>query len=223
MPSALHQTPWQQNTGSIVDSSEHRRDVDGVLRRELGPLRVGVPRFRETYFGRVAGLEAATDAVFAECTAGRDALFLDRGWKGWPPDANQDGVLAWFTDLCERLEAMAVPLRSSGLARRPLAQPNTPLPGSTAIRKLDVGFARHVDSNARCSWSQILVPGELKNNPAADTAAKAWLDLGTYAREVFANQDTRRFVLGFTICGSLMRLWLFDRLGGVASEPFDLQ
>ena len=151
MPSALHQTPWQHNAGSFVDPSEHRRDVDGVLRRELGSLHVGVPRFREAYFGHVAGLEAAADAVFAKCTAGRDALFSDRGWKGWPPDASQNGVLAWFTDLCESLEAMAVPLRLSGPARRPLAQPNTPLPGSTAIRNLDVGFARHVDSNTRYS------------------------------------------------------------------------
>ena len=46
---------------------------------------------------------------------------------------------------------MAVPLRLSGPARRPLAHPNTPLPGSTAIRNLDVGFARHVDSTTRYS------------------------------------------------------------------------
>src|SRR5690606_22630924 len=32
----------------------------------------------------------------------------------------------------------------------------------------------------------------------------------------------RRFVLGFTICGSLMRIWEFDRLGGIASEQFDI-
>ncbi|KAK3369809.1 hypothetical protein B0T24DRAFT_488694, partial [Lasiosphaeria ovina] len=71
-------------------------------------------------------------------------------------------------------------------------------------------------------WSQILVPGELKSNPSADIAPKAWLDLGTYAREVLATQDSRRFVLGFTICGSLMRLWEFDRLGAIASDQFDI-
>jgi hypothetical protein len=45
--------------------------------------------------------------------------------------------------------------------------------------------------------SQILIPGELKCNPSADTASKAWIDLRRYAREVFAAQDTHRFVLGF--------------------------
>jgi hypothetical protein len=47
--------------------------------------------------------------------------------------------------------------------------------------------------------------GRAESNSSADKASKAWLDLGTYAREVLAAQDTRRFVLGFTICGSLMR------------------
>ena len=43
-----------------------------------------------------------------------------------------------------------------------------------------------------------------------------------YVREVFGAQETRRFVLGFTLCGSLMRVWEFDRLGGIASEQFDI-
>ncbi|PZD23186.1 HTH-Tnp-Tc3-2 domain containing protein, partial [Pyrenophora tritici-repentis] len=68
----------------------------------------------------------------------------------------------------------------------------------------------------------ILIPGELKSNPLADKASKAWLDLGRYAREVLAAQDSRRFVLGFTLCGSLMRLWIFDRLGDIASEQFNI-
>lgn len=39
---------------------------------------------------------------------------------------------------------------------------------------------------------------------------------------MFATQDTRRFVLGFTLCGSIMRLWVFDRLGGVGSTSFNI-
>jgi len=50
------------------------------------------------------------------------------------------------------------------------------------------------------------MPGELKSNPSADKALEAWLDLGRYAREVLATQDTCRFILGFTIYGSLIRV-----------------
>jgi hypothetical protein len=105
-----------------------------------------------------------------------------------------------------------------------LAQPDQPLQGSTAERKLDIGFVDDLNAgeDSKCHWSQILVPGELKKNPLADAASKAWLDLGRYAREVLAAQDTRRFVLGFTLCGPLMRLWQFDRLGGIASSQFNI-
>ncbi|KAL5398112.1 hypothetical protein PMIN03_012809 [Paraphaeosphaeria minitans] len=88
---------------------------------------------------------------------------------------------------------------------------------------MDVGFVdEDADVDARYRWSHILIPGELKSNPLDDKASKAWLDLGRYAREVFAAQPSRRFGLGFTLCGSRMRLWEFDRLGGIASDSFDI-
>jgi hypothetical protein len=57
--------------------------------------------------------------------------------------------------------------------------------------------------DSKCRWLQSLIPGELKNNLLAGKASRAWLDLGRYAREVLAAQDSCRFVLGFTLCGSL--------------------
>ena len=71
-------------------------------------------------------------------------------------------------------------------------------------------------------WLPVLVPGELMSNPNTDTPSQAWFDLGKYVREVFSAQDTRRFVLGFTLCGSIMRLWEYDRVGGIASSGFDI-
>ncbi|KAI9777130.1 MAG: hypothetical protein M1839_009086 [Geoglossum umbratile] len=108
--------------------------------------------------------------------------------------------------------------------RRPLGQPTQHLSGSTTRRKLDVGFANDtkINESSRYDWSQILVPGELKSNPNADRRNDTWLDLARYARHVLTAQDTRRFVLGFTLCGSIMRLWEFDRLGGIASLLFDI-
>jgi len=42
------------------------------------------------------------------------------------------------------------------------------------------------------------------------------------AREVFGSQPDRRFVPGFTICRSVMRLCVFDRSGPYGSEKFDI-
>ena len=54
------------------------------------------------------------------------------------------------------------------------------------------------------------------------TGKQTWLSGLKYAREIFRSQDSRRFVLGFTLSGSIMRLWEFDRLGATSSEPFDI-
>lgn len=199
--------------------------MDDVLKAELDSLFVGLRDFHQKFFEDIPDLKTASEAVFKQCTEGSDPLFGDGGWRGWPQDANQDAVLSWFADICERLSILAedhksIPTRQ----RRPLAKPNEPIGGSIAIRKMDVGFVKgpKAKKESRYHWSQILVPGELKSNPSADKRSEAWRDLGRYAREVFAAQDTRRFVLGFTICGSLMRIWDFDRLGGIASDQFDI-
>ncbi|KAK3312493.1 hypothetical protein B0H66DRAFT_608756 [Apodospora peruviana] len=196
--SSFQQTPWLHNTSGFANSSEYRKDVDRVLRDELGAMYVGLPRFHEAFFGRVARLETASEAVFKKCMEGSEPLFSN-GWSGWPTDANQDDVLSWFAELNEKLATFAEEYKSTPThRRRPLAQPNKPIQGSTAERKLDVGFVDDpkAGKDSRCHWSNILVPGELKSNPSADKASKAWLDLGT--------------------------IWEFDRLGGIASEQFDI-
>ena len=89
---------------------------------------------------------------------------------------------------------------------------------------MDIGFIDDLSAsiNSKYCWLQILILGELKSNPLADTASKAWLNLGQYIREVLAAQDSRRFVLGVTLYRLLMWLWEFDRLGGIASARFNV-
>lgn len=224
--SSFLQTPWRRNTSSFANSSEYRKYVDDVLKEELGTMYIDIPGFYAAFFGDVTDLETASRVVFEKCREGSNPLYCEEsGWDGWPKDAKQEDVLSWIAQMSERFAKFAEDHKPSQIdRRRPLAQPDKPLQGSTAERKLDIGFVS--DSSAgkdsKCHWPQILVPGELKSDPSADTASKAWLDLGRYAREVLATQDTRRFVLGFTLCGSLMRIWEFDRLGGIASERFDV-
>ncbi|KAJ9129857.1 Rhodopsin kinase [Pleurostoma richardsiae] len=221
--SSLQQTPWLRNTSSFANSSEHRKYVDDVLKEELGPMYVGLRDFHRVYFGGIAGLETASEAFFKQCLQGNEPLF-DDGWRGWPKDAKQDDVLSWFVGFCEELASFTDSYKSCPIRqRRPLTQPNESIDGSIAKRKMDIGFVNNPRAkDSGCHWSEILVPGELKSNRSADRASEAWLDLGRYAREVLAAQDTRRFVLGFAICESLMRIWEFDRLGGIASDQFDI-
>ncbi|KAL6173862.1 hypothetical protein ACJQWK_00023 [Exserohilum turcicum] len=223
---SVQQTLLSINTGSFANSSEHRKYVDNILKEELGHLYVGIPGFFDAFLGDVPELGTAAQVVFDTCKEGHSPLYrVESGWQGWPEGAKEKDVLNWFALLLDQFQHIAYErLAIPQSPRRPLAQPHKPLQGSTATRKLDIGFVDDPDAgvDSRCRWSQILIPGELKSNPSADKASKAWLDLGRYAQEVFATQDSRRFVLGFTLCGPFMRLWVFDRLGGIASKQFNV-
>ncbi|EDN03054.1 predicted protein [Histoplasma mississippiense (nom. inval.)] len=192
--SSIPQTPWLRNTSSFVNSTEYQKHVDFVLKEELGEIHVDIPGFFDAYFGNIPQLTATSQAVLEGCKRGDNPLYTEAQEPSWKID------------------------------RRPLAQPSQPLQGSIAERKLDIGFVDDLTAteDSRCRWSQILVPGELKNDLKYDRKSGAWFDLGRYSREVLSAQDTRRFVLGFTLCGPFLRLWNFDRLGGIASEEFNI-
>lgn len=93
---------------------------------------------------------------------------------------------------------------------------------SVAKKRLDVGFVdasypKRGSRDEKHPWPQMLVPGVLKCNPLTDGVAEAWHDLAVRAGKMLLAQATRRFVVGFTICGTLMSVWVYDRLGGIAS------
>ncbi|OAL73284.1 hypothetical protein A7D00_3059 [Trichophyton violaceum] len=219
-PLCSFQTPLIRNTGSVANSSELRSNMDTVLREELD-MYVDIPKFYDTFFGYI---QTIAQAVFESCKEGEEPLFREgTGWTGWPEGAKEAPVLAWLSGAIDKMiQFYEEHAPGEAIRRRPLAQPHKPLKGSTAKRTLDIGFMDGTEplEDGKYGWSQILVPGELKNNPEYETQSRQ--DMGRYAREVLAAQDSRRFVLGFTLCGSLMRLWLFDRLGGIASEKFDI-
>ncbi len=219
--SSFLQTPWRLTTSSVVNSSEKRDQMDKLLSDELGVMYVDVPNFYEAFWGGIPQLETASEDIFQKCTQGPQPLF-QQGWTGWPGDAKQESVLAWLADIVERFLQWAQEYKPT--TRSLFARPDTPLRGSVAKRKPDISFVDNptADTAANYPWSRILVPGELKSNPNEDTASKAHLDIARYVKEVFTSQPTRRFVLAFTLCGSWMRLWEFDRLGGIASEKFNI-
>lgn len=60
------------------------------------------------------------------------------------------------------------------------------------------------------------------NKIREDRSTKTLVQLAGYTREVFGSHPDRRFVSGFTICGRLMCLWIFDRSGAYTSDNFDI-
>ncbi|OOO03936.1 hypothetical protein OAory_01095770 [Aspergillus oryzae] len=210
------------------NSSGHRKHVDAVLKEELGPIYIGIPQFYESFFRDIDGLEAAGNAVFQGLREGDTPLYCDgSGWQDWPKSTQEKEVLEWLSQKFNLLRNLAGEKSPSVAAQRKiLTRPAQPLPGSNTKRKLDVAVVKDIDQQIEeggpSDWSRVLVPGELKSGPDLDTASNTWRDLGRFAREVFSSQETRRFVLGFTLCGPIVRPWEFDRLGATASSPFDV-
>lgn len=102
-------------------------------------------------------------------------------------------MLKWLSQVIKSLVQFAEAYDATQrINRRPLARPFQPLEGSITKRKLDIGFVDDINAteSSRCHWSQILVPGELKNDKKYDSPSSVWLDLGRYAREVLAAQDS---------------------------------
>ncbi|EER38501.1 conserved hypothetical protein [Histoplasma capsulatum H143] len=243
----LQQTPSVRNTSSFANSTEYRKlsiaksqrnhllngcahsniytcGCGGVPQRALPPnpppihcnrqpQHSGEPhadatKFFETYFGNITGLDSTAQAVLDKCKEGDNPLYNEeRGWQDWPATAVEKEVLKWLSQVIRSLVQFAEAYDATQRINwRPLARPFQPLEGSIT----------------KCHWSQILVPGELKNDKKYDSSSSVWLDLGRYAREVLAAQDSQCFILGFALCGLSLRLWVFDRLGGIASESFDI-
>jgi len=71
--------------------------------------------------------------------------------------------------------------------------------GSEADRKLNDAPL----PDGEHDWSNVLVIGEHKQNPDEDRSAKTLVQLAEHAREVIGSQPERRFMPGFTICGSM--------------------
>jgi Fungal protein kinase len=220
------QTP-SKPTSNLCSTTEGTEYIDIELKKELhSSLYVNVPGFFDAFFSGVPNLLPISEEVFNKCQQEKSPLFQNGRWRNWPHPPDEHRVLDWLKSLTDQFLNFARMKRKNlpNGQRRLIGHGGLPLSGTIAKRQLDVGFTDTPETNEddRLDWSQILIPGEMKSNAGKDTLSGSWLDLAKYARQVFKAQPTRRFIHAFTLCGSIMRLWEFDRLGGIASSPFDI-
>jgi len=92
-----------------------------------------------------------------------------------------------------------------------MRQSDLPVAGSKSKRKLDVGFAdergvmKIVDTNSCCK--------RVGEQPRRGQTHKGVAGFGKIGTGDF-HRPTHSPFHGFTLCGSIMHLWKFDRLGG---------
>ena len=229
--SSVKDTPFSFNSGCFQNISETVEMMRNTLKWELNSsLELDHPQFHDTYLAGIPQVEDAAIAVFNKCQEGKDPWYTaHRKWRDWD-DRDEKGVQR---SLEECISTLIKYLDETGIAppnqRGFVPSPNTPIPG-VVKRKPDLCVATSAGESTAtpahskvqiASWRKVLVAFELKSS-GQDGWEKTWSDIVKYAREIFRHQDSRRFVLGLTLCGTTMRIWEFDRLGATTSKPFDI-
>ncbi|KAG6264880.1 hypothetical protein E4U48_006137 [Claviceps purpurea] len=227
------QSPSKYTTGSVANSSEDRieNEIDPLLKQELeGRLDIDTPRFFDKFFPS-SNYQRTAENFLDRCKTGAVPAFSN-GWEIWPDRAAETEVVTWLKLLSDELEKFSRASFSSDVSsRRAICSiPKKPIqgdPAATLELDHDVGFVSTADLEPGpegCMYpgAEILVHGKLMSDPMADEAQEARYALARNAQDMLAAQGTRRFALGFTLCESYMRVWLFDRLGGTASEQIDI-
>ncbi|KAA8902842.1 hypothetical protein FN846DRAFT_986283 [Sphaerosporella brunnea] len=142
-------------------------------------------------------------------------------WTEWPADPTEASVLRFFLDLLSSLRAHCWPAGSETFDYVPSSW--IVLEDGDCKRKTDVVVVGHRDDpERRVSWLNVRVMGELKSSAAKSNLDDTILQVANYAREVFGAQPNRRWVPAFTLCGSDLRVWRFDRAGACGSTLIDI-
>lgn len=135
-------------------------------------------------------------------------------WTGFPATADEKSVRDWLCSLEERF-----------LANAPYKLYTTASASQFGNQKGQVDIfiqARTTEVTTTFDFKDILVVGEHKKLYSSGRFKADFLQLARYVRSVFAAQPTRRFVHAFSLCGSQMEMWIFDRAGAYSSGPFDI-
>ena len=210
-------TPNSYKSGSLQNTFMPIERVKEALKFELNSsIELNHPNFIATFF-KDRQVEDAANAVFKKCCEGEAPVFKNR-WHAWEDDEEPDVQRSFENNIKFIMTFLdSANIKPPG-KRQFLPSPNTKHLGTEKL-KPDICLAN--GATRLPSWGQVLVPIEVKA-PGRDGWERTWLDIAKYARAILSYQDSRRFVLGITLCGSTMRLWEFDRLGATTSEAFDI-
>ncbi|KAG6037944.1 hypothetical protein E4U41_004648 [Claviceps citrina] len=137
----------------------------------------------------------------------------DKSWLELPVNPTEDQFCSWLFNLQEDLLATerAAYFRSYGLRK---VGTEAPRQLDLLVRMRNIGIA-----DARHDWSHVLVVGELKKSNKDQKGLL--LQISSIVRNIFAHQPTRMFVHAFTLTGTEMENWVFDRSGPYSGAAFN--
>ncbi|EEH21420.2 hypothetical protein PABG_03636 [Paracoccidioides brasiliensis Pb03] len=148
---------------------------------------------------------------------GSEQIYSDSNWAQFPDPPTQDNILAWWFHLQEDL------LSESHSTYYTTAS-KVDLTGLKAEWQVDLLLRARGGRplQNKHDWRDILVVGELKKSKKKLRIKDTLLQIGHCMHEVFAAQLTLWFIHTFTICGTKMEAWVFDRSGAYSSGVINI-
>ncbi|MCJ1242411.1 hypothetical protein MMC14_010419 [Varicellaria rhodocarpa] len=208
IPPSFDGTPITHSSASQQGEEQTRRLLEGRIFEEiLSCTYRGVGGFFSKYFEGKEWNERSKKVYNA--VKGRH---IDGRWTDFPEVPTEKAVYKWLSRFQDEFLSDARGIYYT-------SKSSSELTGAEARRQLDV-FVKPSGVDAKHDWKDVQVIGELRASNS-DWKTKL-LQLGRYMRDVFFTQPTRRFIHGFTILGTTMELWVFDRSGPYSSGPFDI-
>ncbi|EXX66533.1 hypothetical protein RirG_122880 [Rhizophagus irregularis DAOM 197198w] len=214
-------------TACVYTTPETSVVIESLLRQEIRHV---MHRNIDNFFGSIFPMSQSQalviDEIMEKC---KQEEKWNNEWIGWPKDGSLETqfyqpvlvLVNYVIQQCNRtsgkfartavVHANCCPIqnRICAVARKP------------DIVLVDCSNVQRREGEPVVHWSDIHVVGEIKRTDKNDNV-NTDLELAGYVREIFGNQPTRRFVFGFTIYGASIRIWLFDRSGGIGSHAFSI-
>ncbi|KAI1262889.1 serine/threonine-protein kinase Sgk2 [Xylariaceae sp. FL1019] len=135
-------------------------------------------------------------------------------WNGFPSKPTEQLVWDWLCSLEDRLLSDAPHKLHTTKTAHEFKEPKG---------QIDLFFQTPAaGESGKFEYKHVLVVGEQKSSYDTGRFKADFLQLTRLVRGVFTDQPTRRFVHAFTLCASMMELWVFDRSGAYSSGPFDI-
>ncbi|KAA1076761.1 hypothetical protein PGT21_018012 [Puccinia graminis f. sp. tritici] len=211
-------------TFGLVNSSSNLPDVYPWLKRELNNLMyTDVPHLVD-YFIRQHhpnSVSLLPDHIELASLLQPYENCINQKFKEPLNDTLEDSVLNWITPLLKHIsDDLQRKISAPQHSRTWRSLRNQHINGPDTQQKLDGAIMSQYIKD-QYHIQDILVPVELKKNESDAPDAVRCLARSVY--EVFNHQPTRSFVVGFTLCGTLMQLWKFDRSGAIGSQSLNIK
>ncbi|SLM39896.1 serine threonine-protein kinase sgk2 [Lasallia pustulata] len=206
------ETPITHTSASQQGSEQTRRKIEARVFEEIRHCtHRAVEGFHQKYFEghkwnrRTKRIWQSAKSRYSD---------TDKRWTRLPAAATEDEVCGWLLNLQQELlptERAAYFTNDGGNKV-----------GAEASRQLGllVKMRRDEAAGEKHDWRHVLVIGELKKSDQKNKSL--WLQVGSAVRNVFASQPTRLFVHAFTLTGTEMETWIFDRSGPYSGATFDV-